>query len=161
MKWKRQGFDPWVGKVSWRRAWQPTLVFMPEESHDRGAWWSTAHRVAKSQTWLYMHHMQLHMMTLTWHELLHPLQDTFYHLHIDIRYYSQILNNTCILGIYSVITVLLYFSIYFAWFYFLKFGCKHFHIYICKIYACINALFCTAIVIFLLLFKLYKLNKVN
>ena len=26
-------FDPWVGKISWRRAWQPTPVFLPGESH--------------------------------------------------------------------------------------------------------------------------------
>ena len=25
--------DPWVGKVPWRRAWQPTRVFLPGESH--------------------------------------------------------------------------------------------------------------------------------
>ena len=25
--------DPWVGKIPWRRAWQPTLVFLPGESH--------------------------------------------------------------------------------------------------------------------------------
>ena len=30
---KRQGFDPWVGKIPWRRAWQPTPVFLPGESH--------------------------------------------------------------------------------------------------------------------------------
>ena len=29
---KRCGFDPWVGKISWRRAWQPTPVFLPGES---------------------------------------------------------------------------------------------------------------------------------
>ena len=29
---KRCGFDPWVRKVSWRRAWQPTPVFLPGES---------------------------------------------------------------------------------------------------------------------------------
>jgi len=28
----RPGFDPWVGKIPWRRAWQPTLVFLPGES---------------------------------------------------------------------------------------------------------------------------------
>ena len=28
----RPGFDPWVGKISWRRAWQPTPVFLPGES---------------------------------------------------------------------------------------------------------------------------------
>ena len=30
---KRHRFDPWVGKIPWRRKWQPTLVFLPEESH--------------------------------------------------------------------------------------------------------------------------------
>ena len=30
---KRCGFDPWVRKILWRRAWQPTLVFLPGESH--------------------------------------------------------------------------------------------------------------------------------
>jgi len=29
------GFDPWIGKISWRRAWQPTPVFVPEESHEQ------------------------------------------------------------------------------------------------------------------------------
>ena len=29
---KRWGFDPWVGKIPWRRAWQPTPVFSPGES---------------------------------------------------------------------------------------------------------------------------------
>ena len=29
----RPGFNPWVGKVPWRRAWQPTPVFLPGESH--------------------------------------------------------------------------------------------------------------------------------
>ena len=30
---RRHGFDPWIRKIPWRRAWQPTLVFMPGESH--------------------------------------------------------------------------------------------------------------------------------
>ena len=25
--------DPWVGKIPWRRKWQPTPVFFPGESH--------------------------------------------------------------------------------------------------------------------------------
>ena len=29
---KRCGFDPWVGKSPWRRAWQFTPVFLPGES---------------------------------------------------------------------------------------------------------------------------------
>ena len=30
---KRCWFDPWVGKITWRRAWQPTPVFLPGEFH--------------------------------------------------------------------------------------------------------------------------------
>ena len=29
----RCGFDLWVGKIPWRRKWQPTPVFLPGESH--------------------------------------------------------------------------------------------------------------------------------
>ena len=32
MQCRRPGFDPWVGKSPWRRAWQPTPVFLPGES---------------------------------------------------------------------------------------------------------------------------------
>ena len=28
-----QETDPWVGKISWRRKWQPTPVFLPGESY--------------------------------------------------------------------------------------------------------------------------------
>ena len=27
------GFNPWVGKIPWRRAWQPTPVLLPREAH--------------------------------------------------------------------------------------------------------------------------------
>ena len=30
---KRHGLDPWVGKMSWRKAWQPTPVFLPRDFH--------------------------------------------------------------------------------------------------------------------------------
>ena len=33
---KRHKFDPWVGKISWRRKWQRTPVFLPEKSHRHG-----------------------------------------------------------------------------------------------------------------------------
>ena len=32
---KRCGFDSYVGKIPWKRAWQPTPVFLPGESHGR------------------------------------------------------------------------------------------------------------------------------
>ena len=30
---KKRGFNSWVWKTPWRKAWQPTPVFMPGESH--------------------------------------------------------------------------------------------------------------------------------
>ena len=30
---RRHGFDPWVGKIPWRRKWQPTPIFLPGKSH--------------------------------------------------------------------------------------------------------------------------------
>ena len=29
----RSGFDPWVGKIPWRKEWQPTPIFLSEELH--------------------------------------------------------------------------------------------------------------------------------
>jgi len=36
-RWGRGGFDHWVGKIHWRRARQPTPVFLPGESMNREA----------------------------------------------------------------------------------------------------------------------------
>ena len=30
---RRCAFDPWDGKIPWRRKWQPTPVVLPGESH--------------------------------------------------------------------------------------------------------------------------------
>ena len=48
---KRRGFEPWIGKIPWRRAWQPTSVFL-ENWVVREAQCTTVHRVAKSRPWL-------------------------------------------------------------------------------------------------------------
>ena len=45
-------FDPWVGKIPWRRKWQPPPVFFPGESHGQGSLGGYRHGVAKSQTQL-------------------------------------------------------------------------------------------------------------
>ena len=60
----RPGFSPWVGKISWRRAWQPKPVFLPGDSpwteepgrlQSRGSQrvghdWATRQRTAQ-RTW--------------------------------------------------------------------------------------------------------------
>ena len=56
---RRCRFNPWVRKIPGSRKWQPTPVFdnllqyfCQENSMDRGVWWATVHKVAKSHTWL-------------------------------------------------------------------------------------------------------------
>ena len=44
---ERHRFNP-IGKIPWRRAWQPTPVFLPGESMDEEVWQATVHRAAKS-----------------------------------------------------------------------------------------------------------------
>ena len=34
---RKNGFNPWVRKIPWRRKWQPTPGFLPENHMDRGA----------------------------------------------------------------------------------------------------------------------------
>ena len=32
-QYRRCSFNPWLGKIPWRRKWQPSLVFLPGKSH--------------------------------------------------------------------------------------------------------------------------------
>ena len=41
---RRRGFDPWVGKILWRRKWQLTPVFLPGKAHGQRS-------LAGSSTW--------------------------------------------------------------------------------------------------------------
>ena len=45
---RRWGFDPWVRKIPWRRAWQPTPVFLPGEPHGQRGRRAAVHGVAES-----------------------------------------------------------------------------------------------------------------
>ena len=50
-RFKRRRFDPWVGKISWRRKWLPTPVFLPRESHgQRSPVGYIVHGITASQT---------------------------------------------------------------------------------------------------------------
>ena len=49
---KRLGFDPWVGKITWRKKWQPTPDYYLENSLYRRAWQATVNGATKSQTQL-------------------------------------------------------------------------------------------------------------
>ena len=72
---KRHGFDPWVGKIPWRRAWHPILVFLPGESYGWRSLVGYVHRVTKSQTrlkWFSIHEQHLYPFICQWTFRLFP-----------------------------------------------------------------------------------------
>ena len=58
---RRSRSDPWVGKIPWRRAWQPCPVFLPRESHGQrspvgyGPWGRKESDMAKASCLTRMH----------------------------------------------------------------------------------------------------------
>ena len=68
---KRPGFDPWVGKISWRKKWKPTPVFLPGEVHGQrrlAGYYSPWGRKESDMTER-MHartHTHTHTHTLSW-----------------------------------------------------------------------------------------------
>ena len=67
---KRCEFDPWIGKIPWRRAQQSTPVFLPRESHGQRSL-QRVHGVAKSQTRLKQ--LSLHTCLLPYNKQDHSL----------------------------------------------------------------------------------------
>ena len=49
---KRCRFDPWVTKIPWRKAWWPTPIHLPRESHGQRNLVGYSPWGLKSQTWL-------------------------------------------------------------------------------------------------------------
>ena len=68
LKYRRPGFDLWVGKIPWRREMLPTPVFWPGESHGLFSPW-----VAMSQTRLNGFHF--HFSRIPLHDFF-PLKFT-------------------------------------------------------------------------------------
>ena len=61
---RKWGFDPWVGKMPWRRKWQPTPVFLPGKSHRQRSLVGIVHGVSMSWTWLSTQH-KTHLTCIT------------------------------------------------------------------------------------------------
>ena len=49
-QYRRPSFDPWVGKMPWRRKWQPTPAFLPGESYGQRSLAGYSLWGSKSQT---------------------------------------------------------------------------------------------------------------
>ena len=52
---RRHGFDPWVGKIPWRRKWQPPTVFLPGKFHGWRSLVAVDNEVEKSWTQVSLH----------------------------------------------------------------------------------------------------------
>ena len=53
---RRPSFDPWVGKLPWRRKWQPTQVFLPGESQGQRSlvgYSPWGHKASDTSEWLH------------------------------------------------------------------------------------------------------------
>ena len=92
---KRHRFNPWIGKILWRRACNPLQYSCLENPMDRGAPRATVHRVAESRTWLKRHCTHAHGPLLGWSlprtdlTRLKPMN-----LALDVLGYSGFLNWT-------------------------------------------------------------------
>ena len=69
---RRQVSNPWVRKISWRRKWQPTAVFLPIKSHGQRSLAGYSPLVTKSRTQVSAHvcarahtHTHTHTHTFT------------------------------------------------------------------------------------------------
>ena len=86
----RPGFNPWVGKIPWRREWQPTLLFLPGEFHDRGAWWATVHGGPKeSDVTEQLTHTLCTSKYVKWIDLMSRLLNT-YNTHTHTNTYTPL-----------------------------------------------------------------------
>ena len=55
LQWGRPGFNPWFGKIPWRRERLPTPVFWPGEFH--GLYRPWGHKESHTTEWLSLHYV--------------------------------------------------------------------------------------------------------
>ena len=61
---KRRWFDPWVGRIPWKRAWQHTPVFLPGDSCGQRSLADVVRGVTKS--WTRLERLSMHAQAFTW-----------------------------------------------------------------------------------------------
>ena len=86
---KKCRFNPWVGKNSWRRKWQPTPVFLPGKFQGQMSLAGYSPQVTINWTW-----MSVHACTPTffwfpfpWNIFLHSLIFSL-HMSLDLKWVS-------------------------------------------------------------------------
>ena len=83
-RFRRHGFNPWVGKFFWRRKWQPASVFLPEKSHGQRSLtgcspWGHKESNMTDSIYIYTHsHTHTHTYAYTYtytHRLLRSIEE--------------------------------------------------------------------------------------
>ena len=70
------GVDPCVGKIPWRREWQPPPVFSPGNPMDKGAWQATVYDPKESDVTQWLRHAHLTLISWLCQTLLTSLHFT-------------------------------------------------------------------------------------
>ena len=89
---RRPGFNPWVGKILWRREWLPSPVFLPGESHGQRSltgyspWGCKESDTTEATEHTYTRHTAL---ASTWQLHFHFV--TSVKICFQIRWYSEVL----------------------------------------------------------------------
>ena len=90
LKWQRiclqcgrPGFDPWVGKIPWRREWLPSPIFLPGEFYGQRSLAGCSPRGGKEldttePSWLTF--FPFFLFPLVCHPLSHLIGEPFHHV---------------------------------------------------------------------------------
>ena len=82
---RRHGFDPWVGKIPWRRKWQPLQYTCLENPMDRGASQARVHGVTNTDR----HNLETKNNDKTKHLLSQKLSIICPYCHQDLSVFIQ------------------------------------------------------------------------
>ena len=74
--------DTWVGKIPWRRAYNPLQYSCLENPMDRGARWATVHSFTESWTWLKHLACMAHICKYLKHIYAYMCRYTIYHTYL-------------------------------------------------------------------------------
>ena len=74
----RPGFNPWVGKIPWRRKWHPTPVFFPGEPHGQSSLLQSIGSQRVKHNWVTEHNHKSLSIQIQWETHTEGLFSSFY-----------------------------------------------------------------------------------
>ena len=84
-RYRSSWFDPWVRKIPWKKKWQPTLAFLPENSMDRGSWWAIVRGIAESCIQLSDWALSM-QFTQRIHDFSKDASTRYFYIHFQLTY---------------------------------------------------------------------------